>query len=230
MTTPAPLKANWVTNDQFTAADQNAVSGRVNTHSTQIAALEARPAGSGGTGGGTGDVTTNGTQTLTNKTLSGANNTFVNVNADSVIDGVNNKVFTAAEKTKLAGITPGATPGGGLLVKNAEGFYVPTEIPAVITPPTGGGGGGIAAPVSVTGSRIVDYGFNQSNFGHESWAGFGEATLRDILTGMKLMGAKRLRMAAWWGRFETARGVFDWDGLDRAMNLCAEYGLSLIHI
>lgn len=49
------------------------------------------------------------TDTLTNKTISGASNTISNVSADSTVDGTVNKVYTATEKTKLAGIASGAT-------------------------------------------------------------------------------------------------------------------------
>lgn len=58
----------------------------------------------------TSDATKNSASvTLTNKTISGASNTLSNISADSTIDGTTNKVFTATEKTKLAGIATGAT-------------------------------------------------------------------------------------------------------------------------
>jgi len=47
-------------------------------------------------------------RTLTNKTISGADNALSNINADSLVDGTTNKAFTATEKTKLAGIEAGA--------------------------------------------------------------------------------------------------------------------------
>jgi hypothetical protein len=55
-------------------------------------------------------VGTSDAQTLTNKTISGANNTLSNISADSLVDGAVNHVFTAEDDTKLAGITPGAKP------------------------------------------------------------------------------------------------------------------------
>lgn len=57
----------------------------------------------------TSDATKNAANaTLTNKTISGSSNTLSNISADSTVDGTSNKVFTAAEKTKLAGIASGA--------------------------------------------------------------------------------------------------------------------------
>lgn len=60
----------------------------------------------------TSDSTKNSaTRTLTNKTISGLSNTLTNINADSLLDGTTNKIFTATEKTKLSGIATGATVG-----------------------------------------------------------------------------------------------------------------------
>jgi hypothetical protein len=53
-------------------------------------------------------VGTSDSQTLTDKTISGANNTLSNISADSLIDGTTNHVFTAADDIKLAGIAAGA--------------------------------------------------------------------------------------------------------------------------
>lgn len=53
-------------------------------------------------------ATVAGTETFTNKTMSGASNTFSNISADSTIDGTTNKVYTATEKTKLSGVETGA--------------------------------------------------------------------------------------------------------------------------
>lgn len=67
----------------------------------------------GDVGLGNVDNTSNATEraataTVTNKTMSGASNTFSNISADSTIDGTTNKVYTATEKTKLAGIEAAA--------------------------------------------------------------------------------------------------------------------------
>lgn len=57
------------------------------------------------------------TTTLTNKTMSGASNTFTNISADSCIDGTTNKVYTATEQTKLSELPSGIelTSGEGTL-------------------------------------------------------------------------------------------------------------------
>lgn len=54
-------------------------------------------------------VTAVAAMTMINKTMSGSNNTFSNISADSTVDGITNKVYTSTEKTKLAGIATGAT-------------------------------------------------------------------------------------------------------------------------
>ncbi|WKW87247.1 minor tail protein [Mycobacterium phage Chargerpower] len=54
-------------------------------------------------------VGTTDTQALSGKTMSGANNTFSNISADSTVDGTTNKVYTAVEKVKLSTVASGAT-------------------------------------------------------------------------------------------------------------------------
>lgn len=49
------------------------------------------------------------TTTYTNKTMSGASNTFTNISADSTIDGTTKKAFLATERTKLTNIETAAT-------------------------------------------------------------------------------------------------------------------------
>lgn len=104
-----------------------------------------------GVGGGTGDmvkatydpaniaqqlVGTTATQTITGKTLSGASNTFSNISADSTVDGTTNKVYTATEQTKLAGIATGAEVNVNADWTSGAGDSQILNKPATFTPST----------------------------------------------------------------------------------------------
>lgn len=75
----------------------------------------------------------------------------------------------------------------------------------------------------VAGSR--DFGFCQSELGNPDW--FTTQEIRDTLQGIKDIGASHVRLAAWWVNIEpTLNGGYVWTGMDRAMNLCEEYGVT----
>lgn len=126
--------------DNTSDATKNAASATL-TNKTLTAPVINSPTGivKGDVGLGNVDNTSNATEraasaTLTNKTMSGTNNTFSNISADSTIDGTTNKVFTAVEKTKLsiARTTPvkDVTDSAGVTGTLTETIVTSLSVPA----------------------------------------------------------------------------------------------------
>lgn len=84
-----------------------------------------------------------------------------------------------------------------------------------------------AATALAGATGFVDFGFGQSQIGAVAYVGYDETAIRQVLDGIRSTGARRVRFAAWWGDIEQTAvgGTRTWTGLDRAFNLCEEYGL-----
>jgi hypothetical protein len=86
--------------------------------------------------------------------------------------------------------------------------------------------GDVWLPLGTADNRL---GFCQSEAGSMYWEGFDTDDIENIVKGIKAVGGTRLRFAAWWGEIEpTTRGVYDWSGLDRILDLCEEHGVEPI--
>jgi hypothetical protein len=83
--------------------------------------------------GGLSVTTNTGTVNLTNKTMSGASNTFSSISADSTVDGTTNHVFTAADDTKLTGIATGATANSSDATLLARANHTGTQTSSTIS-------------------------------------------------------------------------------------------------
>lgn len=69
-----------------------------------------------------------------------------------------------------------------------------------------------------------DFGINQIEIsGGDQY--ITEADTRRVLQEIRVIGASRVRVMVAWDFIETTRGVYQWQNLDRAINLCAEYAL-----
>jgi uncharacterized protein YaaQ len=75
---------------------------------------------------------------------------------------------------------------------------------------------------------VIEFGVNQVEIGGgDAW--IKEADVRNVLSGIKEIGATWVRFIAAWDFIEKSPGRYDTTALtnlDRAINLCAEYGLS----
>lgn len=71
---------------------------------------------------------------------------------------------------------------------------------------------------------MIDLGFSQAEI---AWGDsiIGESDIRKILQGIKDVGGSRIRFGVGWNLIEKTRGKYDFTYLDRAVNLCAQYGL-----
>jgi len=90
-----PLQTNIVVNQDDHPGLHNQVNAVVNTLETKLNGIQDGA-----------------TANDTNANLRNRGNHTGTQSADTIVDGTNNKVFTSAEKTKLAGIEAGATSGG----------------------------------------------------------------------------------------------------------------------
>ncbi|KAB7752872.1 fibronectin type III domain-containing protein [Mycolicibacterium mucogenicum] len=71
---------------------------------------------------------------------------------------------------------------------------------------------------------MIDLGFSQAEI---AWGNsiMGEADIRKLLQGIKDIGGRRVRFGAPWNLIEKTRGQYDFTYLDRAVTLCAQYGI-----
>ncbi len=71
---------------------------------------------------------------------------------------------------------------------------------------------------------MIDLGFSQAEI---AWGDsiMGEADVRKLLQGIRDIGGTRVRFGAPWNLIEKTRGQYDFRFLDRAVNLCAQYGI-----
>lgn len=85
-------------------------------------------------------------------------------------------------------------------------------------------------PATVSGTRIVEFGYAQSELGHGSYAGFeNETKIREVLQAIKDSGATQVRVAGWWIIIEPVKDAgYVWTGMDRFMNVVSDYGLEPI--
>lgn len=106
----------------------------------------------------TSDATKNVTAaTLTNKTMSGASNTFSNISANSVIDGTTNKAFLATERTKLTGVSAGATANSSDATLLARANHTGTQLSTTISDFTEAAQDAVAASLVPGANVAINY-------------------------------------------------------------------------
>ena len=71
---------------------------------------------------------------------------------------------------------------------------------------------------------MIDYGYNQVEISGGTQY-INDADLETLLTGIKAIGASRVRILLAWTLIETSHGVYSWANADRAVNACIAHGL-----
>lgn len=123
----------------------------------------------------------------------------------------------------LARGEPGYEDDTGLL-KFGDGIVAWNSLDYFVT------GDSVPPPITVSGTRIVEFGYAQSELAHGSYTGFeNETKIREVLQAIKDSGATQVRVAGWWIIIEPVKDAgYVWTGMDRFMNVVSDYGLEPI--
>jgi hypothetical protein len=106
-------------------------------------------------GGGGGDVTLNGTQTLTNKTIDGASNTLLNIPAAQLVGSLNVSALSGQLGVANGGTNLASGLSGGLLYFSGTGTIASSAALTANALMLGGGVGNAPGPMGSLGTTIT---------------------------------------------------------------------------